>query len=190
MPAPTLWRLLLSSYLYRLARFAFRRRRLVLALWLIAAVAAIALARPVAVRRMTTSRSPHRGAERVERPDGQAAGVQRWPEHDRLRHHQRQRQGDRCRGQGGDRVGLTKIKSVPQVSSSPIRSRAIWCHRAARLHSGRCSGRQGNRCEGRQPRCRQGRREAGAGRRRTGRVQRQRLPGLRTAPSRRPSWSA
>jgi len=33
-----------SSYLYRLARFAFRRRRLVLALWLTAAVAAITLA--------------------------------------------------------------------------------------------------------------------------------------------------
>ena len=34
----------MSSYLYRLARFAFRRRRLVLALWLVAAVAAIVLA--------------------------------------------------------------------------------------------------------------------------------------------------
>jgi RND superfamily putative drug exporter len=34
----------LSSYLYRLARFAFRRRRLVLAVWLAAAIAAIALA--------------------------------------------------------------------------------------------------------------------------------------------------
>jgi len=42
----------------RLARFAFRRRRLVLALWLIAAVAAIALAQASGVRRMTTSRSP------------------------------------------------------------------------------------------------------------------------------------
>src|ERR1700722_12245433 len=34
----------MSNYLYRLARFAFRRRRLVLAVWLAAAVAAIALA--------------------------------------------------------------------------------------------------------------------------------------------------
>jgi RND superfamily putative drug exporter len=34
----------MSSYLYRLARFAFRRRRLVLAVWLVAAVAAIVLA--------------------------------------------------------------------------------------------------------------------------------------------------
>ncbi|WP_329134414.1 MMPL family transporter [Streptomyces sp. NBC_01476] len=34
----------MSSYLYRLARFAFRRRRLVLGLWLAAAVAAIAIA--------------------------------------------------------------------------------------------------------------------------------------------------
>ncbi|MEW2518475.1 MMPL family transporter [Actinacidiphila alni] len=34
----------MSRYLYRLARFAFRRRRLVLVLWLAAAVAAIALA--------------------------------------------------------------------------------------------------------------------------------------------------
>ena len=34
----------MSNYLYRLARFAFRRRRLVLAAWLTAAVAAIAIA--------------------------------------------------------------------------------------------------------------------------------------------------
>ncbi|MDT4938626.1 MAG: putative drug exporter of the superfamily [Pseudonocardiales bacterium] len=34
----------MSSYLYRLAQFAFRRRRLVLAVWLAAAIAAIALA--------------------------------------------------------------------------------------------------------------------------------------------------
>src|SRR5258708_769681 len=34
----------MSSYLYRLARFAFRRRRLVLAVWLAAAMAAIAIA--------------------------------------------------------------------------------------------------------------------------------------------------
>ena len=34
----------MSSYLYRLARFAFRRRRLVLAVWLAAAIAAIAIA--------------------------------------------------------------------------------------------------------------------------------------------------
>src|SRR6516165_2529421 len=34
----------MSSYLYRLARFAFRRRRLVLAAWLAAAIAAIAIA--------------------------------------------------------------------------------------------------------------------------------------------------
>ncbi len=34
----------MSNYLYRLARFAFRRRRLVLAVWLTAAVAAIAIA--------------------------------------------------------------------------------------------------------------------------------------------------
>ena len=34
----------MSTYLYRLARFAFRRRRLVLAVWLAAAIAAIALA--------------------------------------------------------------------------------------------------------------------------------------------------
>src|ERR1700736_7055595 len=36
--------LLMSNYLYRLARFAFRRRRLVLAAWLAAAIAAIAIA--------------------------------------------------------------------------------------------------------------------------------------------------
>src|SRR6202035_3206368 len=34
----------MSNYLYRIARFAFRRRRLVLAIWLAAAIAAIALA--------------------------------------------------------------------------------------------------------------------------------------------------
>ena len=34
----------MSQYLYRLARFAFRRRRLVLAVWLVAVIAAIALA--------------------------------------------------------------------------------------------------------------------------------------------------
>src|SRR3984893_13816064 len=34
----------MSNYLYRIARFAFRRRRLVLAVWLLAAVGAIALA--------------------------------------------------------------------------------------------------------------------------------------------------
>ncbi len=34
----------MSTYLYRLAHFAFRRRRLVLAIWLIAAIAAIAVA--------------------------------------------------------------------------------------------------------------------------------------------------
>ena len=34
----------MSTYLYRLARFAFRRRRLVLAAWLLAAIAAIAVA--------------------------------------------------------------------------------------------------------------------------------------------------
>ena len=34
----------MSNYLYRLARFAFRRRRLVLAVWLAAAIAAIAIA--------------------------------------------------------------------------------------------------------------------------------------------------
>src|ERR1700686_3398284 len=31
----------MSNYLYRLAHFAFRRRRLVLAIWLVAAIAAI-----------------------------------------------------------------------------------------------------------------------------------------------------
>src|ERR1700742_339261 len=35
---------LMSSYLYRLASFAYRRRRLVLGLWLAAAIAAIAIA--------------------------------------------------------------------------------------------------------------------------------------------------
>src|SRR6266852_8690617 len=34
----------MSNYLYRLAHFAFRRRRLVLAVWLVAAIAAIAIA--------------------------------------------------------------------------------------------------------------------------------------------------
>ena len=34
----------MSSYLYRLASFAYRRRRLVLGLWLVAAIAAIAIA--------------------------------------------------------------------------------------------------------------------------------------------------
>src|ERR1700690_839352 len=34
----------MSTYLYRLAHFAFRRRRLVLALWLLVAIAAISLA--------------------------------------------------------------------------------------------------------------------------------------------------
>src|SRR6266566_3880781 len=34
----------MSNYLYRLARFAFRRRRLVLAAWLLAAIAAVAVA--------------------------------------------------------------------------------------------------------------------------------------------------
>lgn len=34
----------MSNYLYRLARFAFRRRRLVLAVWLAVAIAAIAVA--------------------------------------------------------------------------------------------------------------------------------------------------
>ncbi len=34
----------MSNYLYRLARFAFRRRWLVLAAWLAAAIAAIAVA--------------------------------------------------------------------------------------------------------------------------------------------------
>src|ERR1700724_3714672 len=34
----------MSKYLYRLARFAFRRRRVVLAAWLLAAIAAIAVA--------------------------------------------------------------------------------------------------------------------------------------------------
>ena len=34
----------MSNYLYRLARFAFRRRRLVLAAWLAAAIAAITIA--------------------------------------------------------------------------------------------------------------------------------------------------
>jgi RND superfamily putative drug exporter len=33
----------MSTYLYRIARFAFRRRRLVLAIWLVAAIAAIAI---------------------------------------------------------------------------------------------------------------------------------------------------
>ena len=34
----------MSSYLYRIARLAFRRRRLVLAVWLLVAIAAIAAA--------------------------------------------------------------------------------------------------------------------------------------------------
>src|ERR1035437_7297868 len=34
----------MSTYLYRLAHFAFRRRRLVLAVWLLAAIAAISVA--------------------------------------------------------------------------------------------------------------------------------------------------
>src|ERR1700678_4654051 len=33
----------MSKYLYRLARFAFRRRRLILGVWLLAAIAAIAI---------------------------------------------------------------------------------------------------------------------------------------------------
>ena len=33
----------MSNYLFRLAHFAFRRRRLVLAIWLVAAVSAITL---------------------------------------------------------------------------------------------------------------------------------------------------
>src|SRR5262252_1049853 len=43
-PASHPWRPAMSNYLYRLARFAFRRRRLVLAAWLVAAIAAIAIA--------------------------------------------------------------------------------------------------------------------------------------------------
>src|SRR5271169_2560120 len=44
MPVFHLRSYLMSSYLYRLARFAYRRRRLVLGLWLVAAIAAIAIA--------------------------------------------------------------------------------------------------------------------------------------------------
>src|ERR1700689_5238711 len=44
MPVFHLRSCLMSSYLYRLARFAYRQRRLVLGLWLVAAIAAIVIA--------------------------------------------------------------------------------------------------------------------------------------------------
>src|SRR5216683_1428167 len=45
MPAPSPGEIFsMSTYLYRLAHFAFRRRRLVVAVWLAVAVAAIAIA--------------------------------------------------------------------------------------------------------------------------------------------------
>src|ERR1017187_4839305 len=43
-PGPSCGDLPMSNYLYRLAHFAFRRRRLVLAVWLAAAIAAIVIA--------------------------------------------------------------------------------------------------------------------------------------------------
>ena len=96
----------MSNYLYRLARFAFRRRRLVLAVWLAAAIAAIAIAVASGGKTNDTFTIPGTEAQNAAAVlHGQAAGVQRRPDHDRLRHQPRHREGHRSGRQGRDRVG-------------------------------------------------------------------------------------
>ena len=134
----------MSNYLYRLAHFAFRRRRLVLAAWLVAAIAAIAIATLSGGKTNDNFTIPGTEAQNAAAVlTGQAAGVQRRPEHDRLRHHGRHRQGHRSGRQGGDRDGdepsSGRFRRSPR---SRIPSRASWCRRAARSRSGRCSGRR------------------------------------------------
>lgn len=70
----------MSICLSRFARLAFRRRRLVLAAWLVAAIAAIALAQASGGKTNDNFTVPrHRGPGRRQRPLRQAADVQREP---------------------------------------------------------------------------------------------------------------
>ena len=134
----------MSNYLYRLAHFAFRRRRLVLAVWLAAAIAAIALAQASGGKTNDTFTIPGteaqnaaavleaklpafsggqstivfattHGAAKVTDPAAKAAIS--------LGH-----------GQAHGRFRRSPRSRVP--------SRATWCRRAARSRSGRCSGRR------------------------------------------------
>ena len=67
----------MSNYLYRIACFAFRRRRLVLAAWLAAAVAAIVIAQASGGKTNDTFTIPGTESQNAAgRPDHKAAGVQ------------------------------------------------------------------------------------------------------------------
>jgi RND superfamily putative drug exporter len=132
----------MSNYLYRLARFAFRRRRLVLAVWLAAAIAAIAIAQASGGKTNDTFTIPGteaqnaatvlaaklpafsggqttivfattNGSAKVTDPAAEAAIESAWPSSSRFRRSPR----------------------------SPIPSRVTWCRRMTRSPSGRCSGR-------------------------------------------------
>ena len=93
----------MSNYLYRLARFTFRRRRLVLAIWLAAAIAAIAVAQASGGKTNDTFTIPGTESQNAAAVlSAELPAYQRRPEHDRLRHQPRHCQGHRPGRQGGD----------------------------------------------------------------------------------------
>ena len=180
----------MSNYLYRLAHFAFRRRRLVLAAWLVTAIAAIAIA--TASGGKTNDNFTIPGTEAQNAAEVLSAKLPAF-----------------SGGQstivfattGGTakvtdpapkaaiEPAMSKLRSVPQVSAvvDPFQGRQVSQSGQVALGQVQWSA-QGGRREGRQPQRRQGRDEAGAGRRRAGRVQRQRLSRAGARPSpRRPS---
>ena len=182
----------MSNYLYRLAHFAFRRRRLVLAIWLAAAIAAIAIA--VASGGKTNDNFTIPGTEAQNAAAVLSAKLPAFSGGQSTivfaTTNGTTRRSPTAADQGGDRVGHEQA----QVDSAGLRRRESlpepsWCRPSGtdRARAGAVVGAGGRR-EGRQPQRRQGRDEAGAGRRRAGRVQRQRLSRAGARPSpRRPS---
>ena len=183
-----------QAYLYRLAHFAFRRRRIVLAIWL---ARRGRRDRHRAGQRRQDQRQlhhpGHRGAERRQRPHGQAAGASAAARPRSSSPPRGTEQGHRPGRQGRDRVALpAQVASSAGLHGRRSVPRQAGVARADKVALGQVQwSARADRCEGRQPQRDEGRDEAGAGRRRTGRVQRQRLSGLAHCRSPScPNWSA
>ena len=133
----------MSNYLYRLAHFAFRRRRLVLAVWLVAAIAAIALAQASGGKTNDNFTIPGTESQNAATvlsaklpafSGGQSTIVFATTGGTAKVTDPAAKAGDRDgHGQAQvDTAGLLGRRSLPEPA---------WCRRAARSRSGRCSGR-------------------------------------------------
>ena len=132
----------MSNYLYRLARFAFRRRRLVLAAWLAAAIAAVAIAVVSGGKTNDTFTIP--GTEAQNAVQVLAARLPAFS--GGLSTIVFATTGGNAKvtdpaAKAAIQTAMSKLKSVPQVAAVIDPSRAGRCRRAARWRSGRCNGR-------------------------------------------------